>query len=562
MNCPSCGKPVEEGQERCEHCQQPLAESGLAAATATVHALPKLVLEDRYRVDEFIDRGGMGRVYRGTDLLLERAVAIKFLDDHLAHDGDFVARFRREAMAMAKMDHPNVVPIYSVSKPDGSQYFVMKFISGRKVSDLIRAHGRLPPAEALRIVRQVCDGLEHIHGRGFVHRDIKPSNLMIEEGGQVYILDFGILRQETVGATKTTMMAGTPDYMAPEQARDPKNVTARSDLYSLGAVLFEMLTGRVPFHGDSAFDTVLRHLNEAPSKVTSLVPELPEKIDTLVLRALEKNPAERYGSAAEMRRVVTQLLGEIAPAAAPAEALGRTLTLSAGAAAARTPTSEVRASSIHGEASGITARPRRNWRWLAVAAGVGAVGIAVTLFLRGGNEPEAPLRVGAGPPAAAQPEIVPAPAAPAPPSPSVVPPALPAEPPGPPPAEAPKPAPSKARVQRSVPSRRLEPVAVAAAPAPAVAPAVLPPPAPPPPSPPKRGTLTVIVRHEGQLSWAQLEIGGKPLGNTSVEEKRAVPAGRQVLRVRRPGYETQEKAVTVAPGEHQEIVFELRRKEP
>ena len=218
-----------------------------------------LVLEGRWRLDTFLSRGGMGVVFRGTDLHLRRAVAIKFLDERFRSDREVVTRFEREALAAAALDHPNLVSVYGVGQHEGLPYFAMKLVDGVTVAQWLTERGRLPLHEALTIAIHVCEGLEEIHRHNFVHRDIKSTNVMVDTRGQALILDFGILRQADNSVTQTGFITGTPDYMAPEQARDARAAEPRSDLYALGVMLFEMMCGQRPFRGDTPIDLILAH---------------------------------------------------------------------------------------------------------------------------------------------------------------------------------------------------------------------------------------------------------------------------------------------------------------
>jgi serine/threonine-protein kinase len=275
------------------------------------------VLQGRFRVDGLISRGGMGAVFKGTDLREGRPVAIKFLTDRLRGDEEVVTRFLREAQATASLDHPAVIPVYAVGEEQGRYFFVMKYLAGRTVTQLLRAKGRLPLAQTLHIIAQIAEGLGHVHARGFVHRDVKPSNIMVEVGGKAVLLDFGILRILDTRHTHTGLMAGTPEYMAPEQAKDAASADARSDLYALGATVFEMLTGRLPFAAESTFELLLKHHGEAPPLITTVAPDLPPGFDGFMAKALAKDPGERYQTAADFKEALLLVSGLGADTATP-----------------------------------------------------------------------------------------------------------------------------------------------------------------------------------------------------------------------------------------------------
>lgn len=268
-------------------------------------------LEGRYRIDRFLARGGMGEVYAGVDTTLQRPVAVKFLAEELSAEAELVQRFLREAQDSAKLEHPNLVPVYAAGRLGARPYFVMRFLRGRTLADWIAASGRLPVVAAVDIAAQVCEGLELIHRSGFVHRDIKPQNLMVEPDGRCVILDLGILRRVDQSLTATGVITGTPAYIAPEQARDPKRVDGRADLYALGVTLFEMLTAQLPFRAHSALDLILKHQSAPAPRPSALVPELPGFLDSIVLQLLAKEPGLRYQSARELKTALVAARAEL-----------------------------------------------------------------------------------------------------------------------------------------------------------------------------------------------------------------------------------------------------------
>jgi serine/threonine-protein kinase len=269
------------------------------------------VLAGRYELGERIGHGGMADVFVGTDRRLGRRVAIKLLRSNLAEDPSFRSRFRREAHDAAKMAHPTIVRIYdageeSVVDAAGTErlvpFIVMEYVDGRLLRDVVE-EGPVAPAEAARIVEQVLTALEYSHRAGVIHRDIKPGNIMIARNGQVKVMDFGIARaisDSSATLAETSAVIGTAQYFSPEQARG-ESVDARTDLYSTGVVLFELLTGRAPFRGDSPVAVAYQHVNAEPAAPSTLVPAISPAVDAVVLRSLVKDRFERFQSAAEFR---------------------------------------------------------------------------------------------------------------------------------------------------------------------------------------------------------------------------------------------------------------------
>ncbi len=264
--------------------------------------MSETLLGGRYRLEAPLGAGGMAQVHRGTDTVLGRPVAIKVLSPHYAGDAEFVARFRREAQAAARLNHPNVVGVYDTGSDDGTHYIVMEYVEGRTLADFLERNGKLPPWQAVELAEAVCRALEVAHRQGVIHRDIKPGNIMVTRSGEVKVMDFGIARiadgAETVAQTAAVL--GTASYLSPEQARG-EPVDERSDIYSLGVVLYEMLTGRPPFTGDSPVAVAYRHVNEPPEPPSRLAPDVPPDLEAVVMRCLAKNPENRYGSAEDLR---------------------------------------------------------------------------------------------------------------------------------------------------------------------------------------------------------------------------------------------------------------------
>lgn len=260
---------------------------------------PQKVLDGRYELAQKIGEGGMARVYAGRDLRLNRRVAIKIPHAHFVGDADFLDRFRHEAQAAAMLSHPNIVDVYDVGKDGDIHYIVMEYVEGVDLKALIAREAPLPVARAVAIAEQLARGLAVAHRAGMVHRDIKPQNVIINEGGQARITDFGVAKSHlSTALTETGVAFGTVDYLSPEQAQG-RPATAQSDIYSLGIVLYEMLTGRLPFSGDSAVVVAMKHVQEEPVSPRRLNPQIPASLELLVLRAMAKDPAQRPRSAQE-----------------------------------------------------------------------------------------------------------------------------------------------------------------------------------------------------------------------------------------------------------------------
>lgn len=259
------------------------------------------ILDGRYEIKEALGGGGMALVYRGYDRLLHRSVTIKILREQFASDKDFVARFQQEAQAVARLSHPNVVSIYDVGQEEGLHYLIMEYVEGHSLKDVIAQRAPLPVLEAIDIALQICDALEHAHENGVIHRDIKPHNILITKHGRVKVTDFGIAQAVNESTmTYSGTLIGSVHYLAPEQARgEPTGITA--DIYSLGVVLYEMVTGQLPFNGETPLAVALKHLQEDPRTPRELNPQVPPALERMILRALAKDPARRYPDVASLR---------------------------------------------------------------------------------------------------------------------------------------------------------------------------------------------------------------------------------------------------------------------
>ena len=254
------------------------------------------ILARRYELQELIGGGGMADVYKAQDKLLDRAVAVKILHQQYANDAEFVEKFRREATAAAKLAHPNIVNIYDVGEDGGSQYIVMEYVSGPTLKEVIQQKGCLEPIEAVRIAKEIASALESAHRNNLVHCDIKPHNILVMPDGHIKVTDFGIARAVSASTmTYSGSVMGSVHYFSPEQAKGTV-ITTKSDVYSLGVVLYEMLTGQLPFNGETSVSIALKHLQEEPVPIRQLNPSIPPVLEAIVQKAMSKDPADRPNS--------------------------------------------------------------------------------------------------------------------------------------------------------------------------------------------------------------------------------------------------------------------------
>src|SRR5215212_1738964 len=275
------------------------------------------LIDDRYAILETLGGGGMAEVFLARDEVLGRRVALKVLRGQYAGDEEFVERFRREAKSAAALNHPNIVQVYDQGRAnDGTYYMAMEYVPGGTLKERIVREGPLDPREAAGIAARVAEALDVAHGRGIVHRDIKPQNILISESGAAKVADFGIARaaaSKTV--TETSLILGTAAYMSPEQVRGER-VGPASDLYSLGVVLYEMLTGQLPYAADNPLATAMKHLDEPPRRPREANPAVPEGMDALTAKLLAKDPGDRYASAAELAEDLRRVRDGLPPLAA------------------------------------------------------------------------------------------------------------------------------------------------------------------------------------------------------------------------------------------------------
>jgi serine/threonine-protein kinase len=305
--CPVCGKEYSDTTTLCTADAEVLqnVDDPLVGQT----------LAEKYLVEQLIKRGGMGAVYRGKHVMMEKTVAIKVLRPSLAGDDDVVARFSREAKAASRISHPHAVSVTDFGEAEnGVVFLVMEYLDGRTLKDIIRSEGPMPLDRAVEIVRQVAGALEVAHQQGVVHRDLKSDNIMLSQtngGDWAKVLDFGIAKiQQPEGVrdndiTAANLVIGTPQYMSPEQCSQTGPIDARSDVYSLGVIVYEMLAGRVPFNGESPTVIMMKQVQDPPPSILDARPDLPPSVDKLIERALAKQPVDRFQTAGELSEALT-----------------------------------------------------------------------------------------------------------------------------------------------------------------------------------------------------------------------------------------------------------------
>lgn len=267
-------------------------------------------INNRYSIIRTLGEGGMANVYLAYDTILDRNVAVKVLRGDLATDEKFVRRFQREALSASNLYHPNIVQIYDFDSEDGQYYIVMEYVEGKTLKQLLKRRGSLTITEVIDIMSQVTDGMAHAHDSYIIHRDIKPQNIMILDNGMIKITDFGIaMALNSTQLTQTNSVMGSVHYLPPEQAAG-KGSTIRSDIYSMGILMYELLTGQVPYKGDNAVEIALKHLKEPLPSIRKILPELPQSIENIILKATAKNPQNRYKDAREMHQDIITALDE------------------------------------------------------------------------------------------------------------------------------------------------------------------------------------------------------------------------------------------------------------
>ncbi|UCF41003.1 MAG: protein kinase [Gemmatimonadota bacterium] len=311
MLCTHCHTPLPDGTQFCPACGSDPTDGGTGAAPRTGATQTDALLgqlrvrvEGRYHVEKVLGRGGMGVVFLANETSLARPVAIKVLPSELSHDEKFVQRFEHEARTAAQLDHPNIIPIYAVEGIGDLHFFVMKYVTGRALDEILEA-GKMPAAHTQRILWESACALGHAHTRGIVHRDIKPANIMIDDAGRTMLTDFGISKalQSASQFTATGQVIGTPHYMSPEQAKGLE-VDGRSDQYSLAVVGYRMLSGRLPFQDDSVHTIIYKHIFEEPPALRDLCPDAPEYVIAALNKALAKDPGDRFATMEEFATAV------------------------------------------------------------------------------------------------------------------------------------------------------------------------------------------------------------------------------------------------------------------
>ncbi|MFB0564928.1 MAG: protein kinase [Candidatus Aminicenantaceae bacterium] len=315
MKCPECNSENPSESQFCSSCGEKLipARKAPLPKTKTFRAAPKRRLEigttfsERYQIIEELGKGGMGKVYKVLDQELEEKVALKLLNPEIASDEKTIKRFRNELKTARKISHKNVCRMYHLSKEEDTYYITMEYVRGEDLKSMIKMIGQLSAGKTIFIAKQICEGLREAHHLGIVHRDLKPQNIMIDKEGNARIMDFGIARSlRAKGITRTGVMIGTPEYMSPEQA-EMKDVDQRSDLYSLGVILFEMVTGRVPFEGETPLGIAMKHKTEEPPEPKTYNDQIPDALSRLILSCLEKDREQRFQTADEVLNELAKL---------------------------------------------------------------------------------------------------------------------------------------------------------------------------------------------------------------------------------------------------------------
>jgi len=277
-------------------------------------------LGSRYELIEIIGEGGMSTVFKARDRILDRIVAVKLLKDEFSKDKGFVEKFKTEALSAASISHPNIVNIYDVGQEKDVHYIVMEYVDGKTLKDVIRKQAPLPINQAIDIAIMVCDGVHHAHEKGIIHRDIKPHNILITEQGMVKVADFGIARAISAGTiTYGNNIVGSVHYFSPEQARG-EVINRTTDIYSIGCILYEMVTGKVPFDAESPITVALRHIHDEPSSPRLINPEIPLSLEGIIFRAMEKVPGRRFQTAQDMRNALLNVHNAKAAVIASGEA--------------------------------------------------------------------------------------------------------------------------------------------------------------------------------------------------------------------------------------------------
>src|SRR5215472_7607054 len=325
MQCPLCQTENPSTADRCGKCSTPLPISDVTISGTSIGSgtaigqteawsvavtprpsseaaskgqlEPGTLLADRFEILQLLGQGGMGAVYKARDIELDRLVALKLIRPDLASHPEILRRFKQELILAREVTHRNVIRIFDLGQAQGIKFITMEYVEGRDLRGLIHEKGKMTPEEAVPIVKQIAAALEAAHHAGVVHRDLKPQNILVDKDGRVYVMDFGIARSlETPGMTQTGALMGTPDYISPEQAKGEK-VDARSDLFALGIIFYELLTGNSPFRAETAMATMFKRTNERATPLAQLNLGVPGHLSDIVSKCLEINPEQRYQSA-------------------------------------------------------------------------------------------------------------------------------------------------------------------------------------------------------------------------------------------------------------------------
>ena len=509
MECVRCHTPLPDNSKFCYACGYDITGGGSLSATSaqteSLMARLQRLVEGKYKLERLLGKGGMGAVFLAQDLTLEREVAIKVLPPDISLDDHVVKRFQQEAKTAAKLDHPNIIPIYRVESEGGLFYFVMKYIAGTSLEDVLDEKKRLELEYVQRVLWEAACALGHAHQRGIVHRDVKPANIMFDHDGRVMLTDFGISKalQAASGFTGTGMIIGTPHYMAPEQAKGAP-VDGRADQYSLGVVGYRMLTQELPFGGDSVHTILYKHIFEEPPALQRA--DVPEFLRGAIKRALAKEPAQRY---ANMEEFATAVWPE-QPVAAPGSGKSTPRPRPRAAATAESPTEVTSAPTTPLPAArgkGPVPAPKKKGGKGVLVGGVVlalAAGGYFVAFKGGAKSPDARQQQSqtTTPPANPQPETV-----------TVV---------QPPPVQNSKPNTPVTRRDQRREQRRDQNQAPTAA----------------------LGLITIASDPQN----AEVYIDGADVGQTPIIEY-SLSAGRHTIRVERAGYKTQTETVMVSANE-------------
>jgi len=314
MKCPKCNSDNPDTLKFCGECgtKLDLSDDAQISFTKTLETPREeltrgTLFADRYEIIEELGKGGMGKVYRVEDAKTKEEIALKLIKPEIASDKKTIDRFRNELTTARKIRHKNICGMYDLDEDRGVYYITMEYVLGQNLKGLIRQTGKLAISTVISIAKQICEGLSEAHKLGVVHRDIKPNNIMIDKGGNARIMDFGIARSlETKGITGAGVMIGTPEYMSPEQV-EGKEVDQRSDIYSLGVILYEMVTGKLPFEGDTPLSIAMKHKSEPPPNPKELNVQIPEDLSNLILSCMEKDKEKRYQTAEELLSELTKI---------------------------------------------------------------------------------------------------------------------------------------------------------------------------------------------------------------------------------------------------------------